>query len=446
LTGFRGALRWQLLILVFAAALVLPAGAHATPTFLTAINISDPGRDAFEPKVVIAPSGTVIAIWTRSDGTNFRIQSSSRTANGDWSAPQTVSDPGASASGPAIAVDPSGNAVAAWTQSDGTNLRINSAYRPAAGSFSASTTVSAAGADASAPSVSMDNSGNALVAWARTDGTNLRVQSAIRTTGAGGSFGGITTLSDPGQDAFEPQAAAGPAVDANGTVVWTRSDGTNLRVQSARRRDVVGFPRPKGATPLRASLVPAFKSCASPGNRVHGPSLAFASCTPPVQASSVLTIGSPDANSTPANFVGSLRWTVIVGNANTEANEADVKLTVGLSDVRNTTSLTDYTGNLTAQADMQITDMSNAPEAPEPGTMQSIKYQAPVSCVATGSTSVGSNCAVDTTANALVPGTVLEGRRTIWQFGQMEIKDPGPDTILGNGDDTIFLRQGVFVP
>jgi hypothetical protein len=431
--------------LVFAAALVLPAAAHATPTFLSAINISDPGRDAFEPKVVIAPSGTVIAIWTRSDGTNFRIQSSSRTPTGDWAAPQTVSDPGFSASGPAIAVDPSGNAVAAWTQSDGTNLRINSAYRPAGGSFSASTVVSAAGADASAPAVSMDGSGNALVAWQRSDGTNLRVQSAIRTTGAGGSFGGIATLSDPGQDAFEPQVAAGPAVDANGTVVWTRSDGTNLRVQSARRRDVQGFPRPKGATPVRASLVPAFKSCASP-NRVHGPALSFPSCAPPIQASSVLTIGSPDANQVPANFVGTVRWSAVAGNTSTETNEADVKVTVSLTDVRNNPSLTDYTGQVTAQADLQITDMSNAPETPEPGTMQSIKYQVPVSCVATASTSIGGSCAVDTTANALVPGTVTESRRTIWQLGQTEIKDAGPDGILGNADDTIFLRQGVFVP
>jgi hypothetical protein len=445
LTRSRSALRWQLRILVFAAALALPAAAHATPTFLAAINISDPGRDGFEPKVVIAPDGTVIAVWTRSDGTNFRIQSSNRTPNGAWATPQTVSDPGVSASGPTIAVDPSGNAVAAWTQSDGTNLRINAAYRPAGGSFSASTMVSAAGFDASAPDVSMDSAGSALVAWQRTDGTNLRVQAAIRSPGAGGGFGGISTLSDPGQDAFTPQVAAGPSIDANGTVVWTRSDGTNLRVQSARRRDVQGYPRPKGASPLRASLVPAFNACTLP-NRNHGGGLAFPSCNPPIQTSSVLTIGSPDANLAQANFTGFVRWAVVNGNPNTEANEADVKLTVNLADIRNNPTLTDYTGQVTAQTDLQITDQLNAPETPEPGTMQTIQYQAPVTCVATPSTSIGSTCSLDTTANALVPGTVLESRRTIWQFGQMQIKDAGLDGIRGNADDTVFLRQGVFVP
>jgi hypothetical protein len=401
--------------------------------------------DGFEPQVVVAPDGTVIAVWTRSDGSNFRIQSSNRTPNGSWAAAQTISDPGVSASGPAVAVDPSGNASVAWTQSDGTNLRIYSAYRPSGGSFGSPVVVSASGQDASAPTVSMDNSGNTLLAWQRTDGTKLRVQTATRTPGAGGGFGAITTLSDPGQDAFNPQAAAGPSVDANGVVVWTRSDGTNLRVQSARRRDVTGYPRPKGATPVRVSLVPAFNQCTT-GNRVHGPALAFPSCAPPTASSSVLTIGSPDANGAPANFSGSVKLSAIAGNTNTEANEADVKIVGSMSDVRNSPSLTDYVGNVTLHTNLQITDNQNAPEQPEAGTMQTIDYSAPISCVSTVSTTIGSTCSVNTTANALVPGTVIESKRSIWQFGQISIYDAGPNGIAGDGDDTPFLRQGVFIP
>ena len=49
-------------------------------------------------------------------------------------------------------------------------------------------------------------------------------------------------------------------------------------------------PRPKGATPFRVSIVPAYNQCAAP-NRTHGPPLAFPSCNPPVQSSSSLTIG-----------------------------------------------------------------------------------------------------------------------------------------------------------
>jgi hypothetical protein len=442
---FRSALRWHVFILALGAALVVPTVAHATPTFLSAINISDPGRDGFEPDIAVAPNGTVIAVWTRSDGTNFRIQSSSRTATGDWQPAQTISDPGVGASGPALGLDSSGNALVAWTQSDGTNLRINASYRASGGSFGAPVAVSAAGQDASAPDVSIDNAGNALVVWERTDGTNLRVQAAIRTPGVSGTFGTVSTLSDPGQDAFEPKVAAGPSVDANGVVVWTRSDGTNLRVQTARRKDVVGFPRPKGASPIRASLVPAFNTCSSPNSR-HGAPLDSRSCRPPVQSSSVLTIGAPDVNNLAANFTGTVRLTAVVGNGATEADEADVRILVTLTDVRNRPSLTDYVGRVTMRSNVQITDNSNSAEPPEPGTMQRINYSAPVDCVSTLSTSIGSTCTASTTADALVPGTVIEGRRAIWEFGQIEVKDAGPNGIAGDGDDATFLREGIFVP
>src|SRR4051794_25693189 len=59
--------------------------------------------------------------------------------------------------------------------------------------------------------------------------------------------------------------------------------------------------RPQGATPLRASIVPAYKACAAPGNRTHGAPLASPSCNPPVQTSNSLTVGSPDANGAAAN-------------------------------------------------------------------------------------------------------------------------------------------------
>jgi hypothetical protein len=450
---FRSSPRWQLLILSIVALLAVPAAASATPTFLSAINISDAGQDGFEPEVAVAPDGTVISVWTRSDGTNFRIQSANRTPSGAWSVAETVSDPGFSASGPSVAVDPSGNAVAVWTQTDGTNLRINAAYRSAGGSFNAPVAVSGSGQDASNPDISMDNSGNALIAWERNDGTKLRVQATTRSAGAGGTFSAVSTLSAAGQDAFRPQVAAGPAVDSNGVVVWTRSDGVNLRVQSSLRRDVVGYPRPKGGSPIRSSLVPAFNKCNS-GNRTHGPALAFPSCAAPVPSSSVLTIGAPDANGAAANFSGFARFVVIAGNSATDADEADVKVVASMTDVRNNPSLTDYVGRVLVSTDLQVTDFTNAAETPEPGTVTTFKYNFPVDCVASVSTTIGSSCVINTTADALVPGTVVEGRRAVWQFGQFEVKDAGPNgtgyaacpPTCGDGDETTFLREGLFVP
>jgi hypothetical protein len=426
--------------LAFAVALFIPAAAQATPTWLSAINLSDPGQDGFEPEVAVAPDGTVIAVWTHSDGSIYRVQSANRSPSGPWSATQTISDAGAAASGPAIAVDSSGNALAVWTQSDGTNLRIRAAFKPAGSSFQADVPVSASGQDASAPDVSFDNSGSALVVWERSDGTNERVQAAIRTPGPSGTFGAVSTLSAAGQNGFEPKGAAGPNVDSNGVVVWTRSDGTNLRVQTSRRRDVVGFPRPKGASPSRLSLVPAFNQCLT-GNRVHGASLASPSCAPPQTASSILTIGSPDVNNAASNFTGFVKFTTLT---------SDLKLDASLTDVRNNPSLTDYTGSLRISSDVQITDNLNSAETPEPGTVQSFKYTWDVPCTTTGSTTIGSTCSVSTSANSLVPGTIVSGARAIWALGQVVVKDPGPDGIFNSPnptpDDGTFARQGVYVP
>ena len=53
-------------------------------------------------------------------------------------------------------------------------------------------------------------------------------------------------------------------------------------------------PRPKGASPVRLSLVPTYDQCSAP-NRTHGPPLAFPSCNPPAQTSGQATVGTPDA-------------------------------------------------------------------------------------------------------------------------------------------------------
>ena len=41
---------------------------------------------------------------------------------------------------------------------------------------------------------------------------------------------------------------------------------------------------------------------------------------------------------------------------------------------------------------------------------------------------------------------VTEIKRTIWQLGDVRIYDGGPDGQASTQDNTLFLRQGVFVP
>jgi hypothetical protein len=439
-TAFGAALAAVLGVLVLSGAIA--SVASATPLWLTPYNVSDPGQDGFEPEVVEDQSGNMMFVWTRSDGANLRIQSKFRAADGTWDATQTISDPSGDASEPQVAFDPSGNAIAVWNRFDGSKTRVQAAFRPSGGGFGTPQTLSGAGQNASNPQVSMDNSGNAVAVWERLDGVKLRIEAAVRP--ASGSFGATQILSDAGQDAFEPKVKAGPAVDNNAVAVWTRSDGAHLRVQSARRRDVIGYPRPKGGSPIHAALVPAYQACTSP-NRTHGAPLAFGSCAPPVTSSSVLTIGTPDVNGFAANSVNSVTYKVLTG---------DARVDLSMTDIRNKPSGTDYTGRVLARVPVQITDRNNAAEIPETGTVQSTLLQFPADCVTTASTSVGSTCSLSTTVNAQIPGAIVDGQRSIWEFGQVEIRDAGPNgtgyaacpPTCGDGDESTFMREGIFVP
>jgi hypothetical protein len=219
-----------------------------------------------------------------------------------------------------------------------------------------------------------------------------------------------------------------------------------------------GYPRPKGAGPLAVSLVPAFDLCASP-NTVHGSPLSFGSCSPPAQTSSYLTVGTPDANGQGAQSEGRARLTTIPGNPATVADEADVRLTVSLTDVRCRVGgiaacdapLADYTGTLRLMFGLSITDKYNGGLGTESATGTFSPFLNPfpmiaVPCAATPDASIGATCALDTTADALLPGAITEGQRTTWQLGRLELWDAGEDGSPSSDDNTLFAVQGLFVP
>jgi microcompartment protein CcmK/EutM len=199
---------------------------------LTAVqNLSPSGQHAYEPQVAVDANGNAVVVWYRFDGAHDRIQVRRRTAAGGLSAVQTLSPAGQNASNPQVAVDPDGNAVAAWRRFDGTKWRIQVRRRAAGGSLSAVQTLSDAGQDASDPQVAVDRNGNAVVAWYRFDGANFRIQAVRRT--AGGSLSAVLTLSGAGQGAIRPRVAIDR--EGNAMVVWQTFDGADFRIQGLRR-------------------------------------------------------------------------------------------------------------------------------------------------------------------------------------------------------------------
>jgi hypothetical protein len=264
-----------------------------------------------------------------------------------------------------------------------------------------------------------------------------------------------------------PAAAAGTAEsravssgpgDTHFAVFYRDEAGNWGRLASAS----VAYARPKSASPVAASLVPAYDECTSP-NRVHGPPLDEPSCDPPARASSTLTVGTPDANGLPPQSVASLRLGVMVGDPGTPGDEADVSVQFDATDVRCAASsaacpsgsASDYAGKLLARASVRITDRASGPGEDEGATVTDTLLEMPVTCVGTASATIGGRCALNTTLDALIPGVVREGRRAIWQLGQVSVRDAGPNgtgygsgcpATCGDGDEQTFLRQGVFVP
>jgi hypothetical protein len=244
------------------------------------------------------------------------------------------------------------------------------------------------------------------------------------------------TIANPGQNVF----FAVLYQDENGN--WGHLASTSI-----------SYARPKGATPFRASLLPAYNQCTAP-NRTHGGALSDGSCAPPNQSSSTLTVGTPDANGFGAKSVANLVLVVVPG---------DVSVAFDATDVRCATtnaacpggSGSDYTGKLLAEASLRITDKYNGASQAEDSTVADTSLELPISCVNTADATIGADCALSTTLNSLIPGMVPAGKRSIWQLGQVAVKDAGPNgtgygagcpSACGDGDEQTFLRQGVFVP
>jgi hypothetical protein len=170
-------------------------------------------------------------------------------------------------------------------------------------------------------------------------------------------------------------------------------------------------------------------------------------------------VGTPDANGAAANMTGFVKLDVKVGVVG-PPDDSDVNITANISDVRckagttacgnaNAADGADYTGQMQGNATIRITDHYNA-VAPGGGTdaatVVDIPFPVPATCANTASTSEGGLCTANTSANATVPGAVLDAKRANIEVGQITITDGGPDGQNGTTPNTVAFTQGIFIP
>jgi hypothetical protein len=122
----------------------------------------------YDPSVAMDSEGSAYAVWVDDmSGGGTGIYFAYRASAGEWTTPVIVDDDvGTSNNAPSIAVDASGNAYVAWTCSED----LCFSYRPAGGSWSAVERVLDSGGtgswySAAWPSIGADANGNAYLVW-----------------------------------------------------------------------------------------------------------------------------------------------------------------------------------------------------------------------------------------------------------------------------------------
>ena len=111
----------------------------------------------------------------------------------------------------------------------------------------------------------------------------------------------------------------------------------------------------------------------------------------------------------------------------------------------NAGDLSDYTGELEALLTLRITDRYNGRDNDDPATVTDIPFPFSVPCSATGG-SQGATCSVTTSVDGVTPGVAREGRRAVWEIGQVQVFDGGADGDADTADNTLFAVQGTFTP
>jgi hypothetical protein len=208
-------------------------------TWSTAVDLSDPGQNAYVPVVDLSSDGRYQAIaWYRRDGSNnWIIQArSSGDYGATWAAagatPVDMSDPGQDASSPQIAVSADGeHQTITWHRYDGSRnviqARMSSDY---GATWSTAVNLSTPPGSAPQPRLAMSADGeHQTITWYRFNGTKNVVQ-ARSSSDFGASWTTAADLSSPTSNS-EAQQVAMSTDGQRQTITWYRQDVTDPNIQ-----------------------------------------------------------------------------------------------------------------------------------------------------------------------------------------------------------------------
>ncbi len=194
---------------------------------------TDNAGSAFPPQLAMDPNGNAIVIWYHNDGTRFNIWANRYIAGTGWQTADLIeTDNAGNAGSPQVAMDPNGNAIAAWYQNDGTRFNIwANRYVAGTGWQTAELIETDNAGNAGSPQVAMDPNGNAIAAWYQNDGTRFNIWANKYVAGTGWQTAELIETDNAG-NAGPPQVAMDP--NGNAIAAWQQNDGTRNNIWANR--------------------------------------------------------------------------------------------------------------------------------------------------------------------------------------------------------------------
>jgi hypothetical protein len=184
----------------------------------TATAIESDDINAGGPEIAVNSSGNAVAIWGENDGTKNSTHANHYAAGSGWGAAADIGI--GTVTGEVnrnqVAIDESGNAIAIWNQYDGTVFNIyTNTYVPGTG-WETAKTLENEPYDAFSPDIAFNGLGNAIALWTQSDGTAISVWAKQYSYGFWER--GKTNIETDNHDCYGPKIAGNDNGDA--MVVW----------------------------------------------------------------------------------------------------------------------------------------------------------------------------------------------------------------------------------
>lgn len=189
----------------------------------------------YYPKVATDATGNAITVWQQFDGTQNSIYANRYVVGTGWGSPVLIETNNMGyADSQQIAVDDSGNAIAVWRQSNGSQENIW-ANRYVAGTGWGTAEQIDDNSWTGAPQIAVDANGNAIAVWVQSAGGQNSIYANRYIVGTGWGNPELIETINLGH-AYTPQVA----IDATGNAiaVWSLKDG--IRHDIWANRYVVG--------------------------------------------------------------------------------------------------------------------------------------------------------------------------------------------------------------